>query len=156
MIKRFIKRVIKKIDRTFNFSNTYAGTIKFRSGTGIQVGAMSELIFESIMSSQDYVVSKPIVDEFGIDYILYKDGQYKKVQVKGTGKSSTVCLTNAHKSKYYKNLVDYIAFVSFPNNMLYMIPTDIIPAGRKKASIIELSKISKNIKQPINTYAIGK
>lgn len=104
---------------------TYGYT--FEKVTAARAGQIAELIFEDMMRKQNYEVSKPVVDEYGYDYILGRDNKFYKVQVKSTHQQKGAVNLSTRDGRLYKDLVDYLAYINFDESRLYFMPTEKLP-----------------------------
>ena len=100
---------------------------KFGKVTAARAGQIAELIFEDMMRKQNYEVSKPVVDEYGYDYILGRDNKFYKVQVKSTHQEKGAVNLSTRDGRMYKDLVDYLAYINFEESRLYFMPTEKLP-----------------------------
>ena len=99
--------------------------------TPSEIGIHAELIFVGRMCDLGYEVYRPHTDIWAADFVVYKDNQYSKVQVKSSTKDDyNINLCN-RAGKRYVDYVDYVAFISFTENRMYYIPVKDIPKDAK-------------------------
>jgi len=95
------------------------------------LGRICEDKFKNLMMIKGYQVSKPVEDIWGYDFLISKDGKiFNRVQVKATSqseKASFHLVTNHSEKKYYKQIVDYMAFVSVLDDKVWLIPVEKLP-----------------------------
>ena len=118
------------------------------------LGRICEDKFKNLMMVKNYQVYTPVEDIWGSDFIISKDGKnFERVQVKSTaqtGKMSFHLMTNHTDKQLYKHLVDYMAFISIMDDVIWLVPVKDLPdtAG------MTLSKLKKDYEKFKVTYGI--
>ena len=116
------------------------------------LGRLCEDKFKNLMMVKGYQVSKPVEDIWGYDFIISKDGKnFDRVQVKSTSQDKNISfhlVTNHSEKIYYKQIVDYMSFVSIMDDKVWMIPVDNLP---DKCGL-RLSELKKDYEKFIIDY----
>ena len=112
------------------------------------LGRICEDKFKNLMMVKGYQVSKPVEDIWGYDFLISKDGKsFNKVQVKSTsqsGKMNFHLVTNHSAAKlYYKQIVDYMAFISILDDTVWLVPVKELP-DKTAITLTELKNQYKN------------
>jgi len=107
------------------------------------LGRICEDKFKNLMMVKGYQVYTPVEDIWGSDFIISKDGKnFERVQVKSTaqtGKMSFHLMTNHTDKQLYKHLVDYMAFISIMDDVIWLVPVKDLP-DKTGMSLSELKK----------------
>lgn len=107
------------------------------------LGRICEDKFKNLMMVKGYQVYTPVEDIWGSDFIISKDGKnFERVQVKSTaqtGKMSFHLTTNHTDKQLYKDLVDYMAFISIMDDVIWLVPVKDLP-DKTGMSLSELKK----------------
>jgi hypothetical protein len=109
------------------------------------LGRLCEDKFKNLMMIKGYQVSVPVEDIWGYDFLVSKDGKkFESVQVKSTSndgstKNSFHLFTNHSQRIPYKNLVDYIAFISIMDDKVWLVPSECLP-NKTGIALHELKK----------------
>ena len=108
------------------------------------LGRICEDKFKNLMLVKGYQVYAPVEDIWGSDFIISKDGEnFERVQVKSTAqeKNMTFHLCTHHsEKKIYKDVVDYMAFISIKDDAVWMVPSERLPdnkTGIAKKTLLE-------------------
>lgn len=131
-------------------------------------GAISELKAQAWFLSKGYQVFTPIVQQGVIDFVVYKDKEFKSVQVK----SAYYCVSGSHKyvtcrlgrsapgsrqniatrAYDYESVNDYfdILFVVF-NEKMWLIPRDEVPKNKKT---LYFNEKTRNIGYNPSTWSV--
>lgn len=111
------------------------------------LGRICEDKFKNLMLVKGYQVYTPVEDIWGSDFLISQNGKdFYKVQVKSTaqtGKTSFHLLTNHSDKRPYRDLVDYMAFISIMDDKVWMIPVKDLP-NKTGMSLTELKEKYKN------------
>lgn len=97
------------------------------------LGRICEDKFKNLMMVKGYQVYKPVEDIWGSDFIISKDGKnFERVQVKSTAqypseKAQFHLMTNHTDRIPYREIVDYMAFISVIDDTVWMIPVEHLP-----------------------------
>lgn len=97
------------------------------------LGRICEDKFKNLMMVKGYQVYKPVEDIWGSDFIISKDGKnFERVQVKSTAQYSSSkaqfhLMTNHTDRIPYREIVDYMAFISVIDDTVWMIPVEHLP-----------------------------
>lgn len=97
------------------------------------LGRICEDKFKNLMMVKGYQVYKPVEDIWGSDFIISKDGKnFERVQVKSTAQYSSAkaqfhLMTNHTDRIPYREIVDYMAFISVIDDTVWMIPVEHLP-----------------------------
>ena len=93
------------------------------------MGAIAEQKFELMCLERDIPVFKPVIDIYGIDFIIKKKNKLLKLQVKSTMKkdvrrhSYKISVARGHNSRMYKKgSFDYLVVYIFEIHQWYIIP----------------------------------
>ena len=107
------------------------------------LGRICEDKFKNLMLVKGYQVYAPVEDIWGSDFIISKDGKnFERVQVKSTaqtGKMSFHLMTNHTDKQLYKHLVDYMAFISIMDDVIWLVPVKDLP-DKTGMTLLELKK----------------
>ena len=118
------------------------------------LGRICEDKFKNLMMVKGYQVYTPVEDIWGSDFIISKDGKnFERVQVKSTaqtGKMSFHLMTNHTDKQLYKNLVDYMAFISIMDDVIWLVPVKDLP----DKTGMTLSELKKDYEKFKVTYII--
>jgi len=121
------------------------------------LGRICEDKFKNMMMIKGYQVYTPVEDIWGSDFIISKDGKnFEKVQVKSTAQAGTTTfhlMTNHAERKFYKHLVDYMAFISIMDDAIWLIPAKNIP-DKVGMNLTELKRDYKKFKVTDDTTQI--
>ena len=106
------------------------------------------------MMVKNYQVYTPVEDIWGSDFIISKDGKnFERVQVKSTaqtGKMSFHLMTNHTDKQPYKQLVDYMAFISIMDDVIWLVPVKDLP-NKTGMAVSELKKDYEKFKVTYRT-----
>lgn len=95
------------------------------------LGRICEDKFKNLMMVKGYQVSKPVEDIWGYDFLISKDGKlFSRIQVKSTSqadKMSFHLVTNHSNKIFYKQIVDYMVFISIMDDKVWMVPVENLP-----------------------------
>jgi len=118
------------------------------------LGRICEDKFKNLMMVKGYQVYTPVEDIWGSDFIISKDGKnFERVQVKSTaqtGKMSFHLMTNHTDKQLYKHLVDYMAFISIMDDVIWLVPVKDLP----DKTAMTLSELKKDYEKFKVTYII--
>jgi len=118
------------------------------------LGRICEDKFKNLMLVKGYQVYAPVEDIWGSDFIISKDGKnFERVQVKSTaqtGKMSFHLMTNHTDKQLYKHLVDYMAFISIMDDVIWLVPVKDLP----DKTGMTLSELKKDYEKFKVTYRI--
>ena len=118
------------------------------------LGRICEDKFKNLMMVKNYQVYTPVEDIWGSDFIISKDGKnFERVQVKSTaqtGKMSFHLMTNHTDKQLYKHLVDYMAFISIMDDVIWLVPVKDLP----DKTGMTLSELKKDYEKFKVTYRI--
>ena len=118
------------------------------------LGRICEDKFKNLMMVKGYQVYTPVEDIWGSDFIISKDGKnFERVQVKSTaqtGKMSFHLMTNHTNKQLYKHLVDYMAFISIMDDVIWLVPVKYLP----DKTGMTLSELKKDYEKFKVTYRI--
>ena len=118
------------------------------------LGRICEDKFKNLMMAKGYQVYTPVEDIWGSDFIISKDGKnFERVQVKSTaqtGKMSFHLMTNHTDKQLYKHLVDYMAFISIMDDVIWLVPVKDLP----DKTGMTLSELKKDYEKFKVTYRI--
>ena len=118
------------------------------------LGRICEDKFKNLMMVKNYQVYTPVEDIWGSDFIISKDGKnFERVQVKSTaqtGKMSFHLMTNHTDKQLYKDLVDYMAFISIMDDVIWLVPVKDLP----DKTGMTLSELKKDYEKFKVTYRI--
>jgi hypothetical protein len=118
------------------------------------LGRICEDKFKNLMMVKGYQVYTPVEDIWGSDFIISKDGKnFERVQVKSTaqtGKMSFHLMTNHTNKQLYKHLVDYMAFISIMDDVIWLVPVKDLP----DKTGMTLSELKKDYEKFKVTYRI--
>lgn len=107
------------------------------------LGRLCEDKFKNLMMVKGYQVSKPVEDIWGFDFLISKDGKlWDRVQVKSTSQTDKMnfhLVTNHRDKIHYKQMVDYMTFISIMDDKVWMIPVENIP-DKTGLSLTELKR----------------
>jgi len=118
------------------------------------LGRICEDKFKNLMMVKGYQVYTPVEDIWGSDFVISKDGvTFERVQVKSTaqtGKMSFHLMTNHTDKQLYKHLVDYMAFISIMDDVIWLVPVKDLP-DKTGMSLSELKKDYEKFKVTYRT-----
>ena len=118
------------------------------------LGRICEDKFKNLMMVKNYQVYTPVEDIWGSDFIISKDGKnFERVQVKSTaqtGKMSFHLMTNHTDKQPYKQLVDYMAFISIMDDVIWLVPVKDLP-NKTGMTLSELKKDYEKFKVTYRT-----
>jgi hypothetical protein len=107
------------------------------------LGRLCEDKFKNLMMVKGYQVSKPVEDIWGFDFLVSKDGKFwDRVQVKSTSQTNKMnfhLVTNHRDKIHYKQIVDYMTFISIMDDKVWMIPVENLP-DKTGISLTELKR----------------
>ena len=107
------------------------------------LGRICEDKFKNLMMVKGYQVFTPVEDIWGSDFLISKDGKhFERVQVKSTSQSDKIkfhLVTNHSERVAYKNIVDYMAFISILDDCVWMVPVEYLP-DKSGLSLTELKR----------------
>tara|TARA_Y100000034_G_C6754893_1_gene335808 strand:- start:371 stop:775 length:405 start_codon:yes stop_codon:yes gene_type:complete len=95
-----------------------------------QIANESELRFASEFVRKGWSVFLPYGEDSPVDILIYKDEQFKKIQVKATKPKNGVIscylrsANNWQNKKYSSKDVDYFAVYDYENKQGYLIPLE--------------------------------
>ena len=101
-----------------------------------ELGTLGELKFVTEALHHGFVVLQPIVDIRRFDFVLKKDDEYLKIQVKSNFRlpdsrhSFTFELSKSKKKSYSSIDVDYFAFYCDYLKSFYLVPFNMIKGKR--------------------------
>ncbi len=100
-----------------------------------QLANESELRFASEFVRKGWSVFLPYGEDSPVDLLIFKNGKFKRIQVK-TAKPKNGVLpcrlrssNNWQVKKYYKKDVDFFAFYDYHNQKGYLVPIEKLEGG---------------------------
>jgi hypothetical protein len=107
------------------------------------LGRLCEDKFKNLMMVKGYQVYTPVEDIWGSDFLISKNGKdFDRIQVKSTaqtGKMTFHLVTNHSDKVPYKEIVDYMAFISIMDDTVWLIPVKNLPE-KQGMSLLELKR----------------
>lgn len=98
-------------------------------------GFLSENNVAHELMARDFEVYKPLVDIYGCDFVVYKDGISSKIQVRSTSEARTggyrfnVLHGSYCNIPYESGMIDFFIFHLIDINCYYIIPFDDIDSN---------------------------
>jgi hypothetical protein len=103
----------------------------------IRIGRIAEIKFSLKCLEKGFKVFEPLVDDFGVDFIIRQNNITKTIQVKST-KEPDKSNPNTYKISikrgaknvsYDKKSFDYLAVYLFDRDLFYLIPLEVASAS---------------------------
>jgi hypothetical protein len=117
-----------------------------------QIANESELRFASEFVRKGWSVFLPYGEDSPIDLLIYKDKQFKRIQVKSTKPKNGVLscslrsTNNWQNKKYFKNDIDFFAIYDYENKKGYLVSIEKVEG---------MSEIKIRLSEPKNNQKKG-
>ena len=91
------------------------------------LGRIAEDKFKNLMMLKDYQVYTPVEDIWGSDFILFKNNEYMRVQLKSSSLDQPLWALARNDRIKYKDTCTHMAFVHLMTGKMWLVPVSALP-----------------------------